>query len=1394
MRLLRWLFVVLLVVAAVPKSVSAQDDVITGTVKGPGGAAIVGARVEVVSIESEITRSGVTDGKGRYLILFSDGGGRYILRITYLGMSDVIKTISRSGDEELLLNNISMATGAIQLGALTGTATRAVNEQQAGRTGEQTQTLTQDQLNRLPLPDLDAATIALLTAGVTGTGADSVSGRLGFSIAGMSDLLNQVVVDGVIQGAGGGSPEEGIRRTSVTTSTFDAAKGGFAGGQVSQSTARGNNRQAGSFSYQLDADALQVNAGATSNAFTKNNFGGSWGGPIKANRLFYNTSFQLTRTNNHLFALQANDPIAATRAGVAVDSINRFVGLLGGKFGSPVDQGGKYNQVNDELRLQGRMDWNINQSRTNSQTLSLRGNMNTSGQDSTRISTLDISDHGGESSRKGFTLGGTLSSRLANNWTNNVNASFTENTSSSVGFSELPEGRVRVTSEFEDGTRQTSTLSFGGNRAFPTDAYSRDLQLTDDLSFLAHVGAQVHRLKVGGSLQNTRNIDRSASNILGSFTFNSLADFEANRPASYTRALTERKSATGTNNAGIYVGDTWRVSEPLELTLGLRYDYTGFDQKPDYNPAVETVFGRRTDITPKATGISPRIGFNIRLSGQQNGNFNQQAKNLSGGVGLFAGRAPTNIYSAAIRQTGLPSAEQTLSCIGAAVPIPNWTLYEDPSMIPSVCADGAIGGPVQSFRAPDVTLIDPKQKLPSSLRANLGYRTQLPRNIQANFGYSYSLGMGLWGYQDLNLNEANVTTIGNENRPFFGDPNAIVTTTGSVLFASSRAHPEFGGVYDVTSDRKSASHQLTGSAQGFLLNRKLTLSTNYTLSFSRDQASGSFGQATTDGNPNESEWAVSSNDRRHSLNLQAAYAFTPEFEFSLSGQASSGSPFTPIVNSDINGDGARNDRAFVFDPSAIADSSIANGMTRLLANAPGRVVSCLEEQRGGIADRNSCRNSWTQSLSFRASIRPNLPTLQRRMTISIDGANVLTGLDQLFNGTDNMKGWGEGQRGDATLLEVRGFNPTTRSFIYTVNEGFGQTRRGPTALRKSLTLTLRARVAIGGQPGQNNRGFGQMGGFGGGPGGGGGGRGGDGGFGGGGGGGQGSFGGGQGGFGGFNIGALLGANVNIDSMIASQFKNPVAPIIALKDSLKLTPENVAALKPISDSMDIKIRRHIAKIRPVAEEIIGRSIADRATGSAAAVNQNSQQQMQQQLQTSIQPEINNGREESTLALQQAATAVGPDVWGRIPSNLKIAAAPAGGGRGAGGFNAVGLLDRMLVNPIPVLLAMKDSLKMTPEQVTQIEAISAPLNDAMLKARTDIGKKFDNLPPQQMGQVFGEVQPAIDAARKQGQNALKAVQKVLTSDQWKMLPDRIKDPFSNMQMPGMGGGGRGPGGGF
>jgi hypothetical protein len=320
--------IVLFLLMTVAGSAAAQEsDILIGRVVGADGKPIIGARVEVVSAETEITRSVLTDSNGRYMIQFPDGGGRYLVRITYIGLGDIVQAVVRNAEEELLLTDFVMQSRAIALDAIDVTARRPPPSVTGA--GEQSTSLSQDMMNRLPLPDLDANTLALLAAGVVGTSADSLSGRMGFSVAGMSDLLNQITLDGVVLGEGSlGVPEEGVRRTQVTTSTFDASRGGFAGGQVSMTTARGNNRSGGAFSYRLDDDALQMSSSASINPFTRHNLGGSWGGPLVRNRLFYNASFQLSRNTNHLFALAGDDPLAAQRSGLAPDSIGRFLGIL----------------------------------------------------------------------------------------------------------------------------------------------------------------------------------------------------------------------------------------------------------------------------------------------------------------------------------------------------------------------------------------------------------------------------------------------------------------------------------------------------------------------------------------------------------------------------------------------------------------------------------------------------------------------------------------------------------------------------------------------------------------------------------------------------------------------------------------------------------------------------------------------------------------------------------------------------------------------------------------------------------------------------------------------------------------------------------------------------------
>jgi hypothetical protein len=203
-----------------------------------------------------------------------------VLRVSFLGLSEEVVVAERQPEQEMLVTHVRLALQPI---ALDGLEVRAVA---AGRgAGDERLTLTRELLLQLPLEDLHPETLARLAAGVILTEPDSITERMGFSVGGMSEALNQVTLDGLSLGETPVDvPEEGIRSAEVRTSTFDASRGGFAGGQVAMTSARGNNRSTGSLTYRLDNDALQFRATPTSQAFARHNLGGSWGGPAPPGR------------------------------------------------------------------------------------------------------------------------------------------------------------------------------------------------------------------------------------------------------------------------------------------------------------------------------------------------------------------------------------------------------------------------------------------------------------------------------------------------------------------------------------------------------------------------------------------------------------------------------------------------------------------------------------------------------------------------------------------------------------------------------------------------------------------------------------------------------------------------------------------------------------------------------------------------------------------------------------------------------------------------------------------------------------------------------------------------------------------------------------------------------
>src|SRR5689334_4071475 len=387
--------------SAAHAQVGSTTDIITGTITGPDGKPIAGARVEVTSVETETKRSKTTNDKGKYTILFPDGGGQYTVNVRFLGMQAVTFTLARQADEDRLVGDVRMSPTATQLGPVVVRA-----QQNAPRGGDRPEpggterVLTGEQLARLPIDPSDPNAIASLIPGVVSVGGTD-STAAGFSVAGQRTDQNQVTLDGLTFGAGS-VPQEAVRSTRVITNTYDVARGQFTGGQISTTTRGGTNRVAGSFGYALRDPHLEFtdDQGSTTTiggGYTQHQFSGGLGGPIVKDKSFWFGSFQLRRRTDPMQSLLTADAATLAAFGANQDSTAQFLNLLQG-YGIPLSRAGIPDQrLNDNATAIVRLDQQIGDDHS----LMLRGNWQGSIQEGSRINLLSVPHHGGESAASG---------------------------------------------------------------------------------------------------------------------------------------------------------------------------------------------------------------------------------------------------------------------------------------------------------------------------------------------------------------------------------------------------------------------------------------------------------------------------------------------------------------------------------------------------------------------------------------------------------------------------------------------------------------------------------------------------------------------------------------------------------------------------------------------------------------------------------------------------------------------------------------------------------------------------------------------------------------------------------------------------------------------------------
>jgi hypothetical protein len=275
---------------------------ISGTVLDASGAAVAGAEIKATNTNTDVVRTATTSASGEY-VLSNLPVGPYRVEATKQGFSTFVQTgivlqVSTSPTVDIALK-VGGVNEQIQV-----EANAALVETQATGVGTvmENQRILELPLNGRVATDLITYTGGVIPQGVAGNGG--FPGTEQFVIAGGQAFGVQFYLDGSVYNnpwdlANLPLPfPDALQEFKVETSTLTASNGIHAGGTVTGVTKSGTNGFHGdAFEFFRNGDMNARNFfAATRDTLKRNQFGGTIGGPVKKDKLFFFFGYQDTIT------------------------------------------------------------------------------------------------------------------------------------------------------------------------------------------------------------------------------------------------------------------------------------------------------------------------------------------------------------------------------------------------------------------------------------------------------------------------------------------------------------------------------------------------------------------------------------------------------------------------------------------------------------------------------------------------------------------------------------------------------------------------------------------------------------------------------------------------------------------------------------------------------------------------------------------------------------------------------------------------------------------------------------------------------------------------------------------------------------------------------------------
>lgn len=925
------LSICMLVSLCFAESVVAQTQSTTGTIQGTvldaNGAALPGATVDIKNVDTNFTRNLVTDEDGRFVAL-SLPPGKYTV------------TVSKQGFARLLVENADLTVGqALNLPLsmkvsgveeqVTVSATPTVDTIKT----ESSTTLNENAVSNTPILGRKFEDLLTLTPGVSivqGPDGDEIT------FAGQRGVFNNVTLDGGDYNNGffgeqlGGQraaidiPLDAVREFQVVATGANAEFGRTAGGVINVITKSGTNDLHGSLFHFQRLEALTANAsdGKPLKDFRREQFGGTIGGPIKKDKVFF--FFALESIREQLTRANLSEPIG-TPCSVSAPTILANEALIDGnpdcqrlalinfiQATTGQDDGQPVSHLIRNTALLGKLDWNVNNDNKLGVSYNFDYSKNTN-------QTFDVATYGNSAN-------GIEGPSKINNLNVNLISAFSAATVNEAHFSYSRELRPRITIPSDvppdTGVGFDPSFRFG----FPFFLQPN----VDELLWRTHVKDNFsivsgnHTIKFGGEWIHTLNDQTFRGFFTGRYLFDSATGFlryaspaapggfgpMAFRCSDGSWITAPTACPVGTTNVGgplllylqngistgiagvpppgknkaknddyaLFVQDKWQLRPNFSLSLGIRWEAQIF---PDVIvPPSQTVYGPLlsdpnfpsdgTLHSPKKE-FQPRVGFAWDIS--------KTGKSvIRGSYGIYYGRQNMLSQVGSITDNGVQ--QYGIACISGLCfngsPPPVW-----PNIV-SV----APGGGLQP--GSNVRVFSKDYANPRIYTTNAQFEQQLATDLSLYFDFTHAKAVHLTRF--LNVNDA--------------------ARVGFTLF------PTLGEVFVTSAVGKSLYRGFTVGMRKRLSNR-YQFEWNYVLSKDLDDDSNErdpFNDRSFNPLDLSFDYALSDRDIRHKFNFFSSVQMPWGFDGNFRVQARTAQPITPGARTATNRNTARKDnKYFSFD-------------------------------------------------------------------------------------------------------------------------------------------------------------------------------------------------------------------------------------------------------------------------------------------------------------------------------------------------------------------------------------------------------------------------------------------------------------------------------------------------